>query len=94
MCLIVLFSMFTIPARAVAITATTVGLTVLATGLVACGVVIATDRDFQTALSQVWNSMTDNLKQDINDVIVRTTATGTLVANWSAYTWNQFTSVV
>lgn len=92
MCLIVLFSIFTIPARAVAITATTVGLSVLATGLVACGVVIATNKDFRTALNDVWNSMTDNLKQEINNVKVMATVTGTLVASWSAVTWNHFTS--
>ena len=57
LCFIILFSVLSAPAHAEVLTLTTVSVAVLATGLLACGIAVATDQDFRSAASAMWADM-------------------------------------
>ena len=90
LCLVILFSFLTVTARAEAIALTTVSLAVLATGLVAAGVAVATDQNFQSAMGAIWQNMGDRMRQNIKAVTVFGTLGGHLVARWTSEQWSLF----
>ncbi|MDO4495869.1 MAG: hypothetical protein Q4B62_08840 [Clostridiaceae bacterium] len=90
LCLVILFSFLTVTARAEAIALTTVSLAVLATGLLAAGVAVATDQNFQSAMGAIWQNMGDRMRQNIKAVAVFGTLGGHLVARWTSEQWSLF----
>lgn len=95
MCLVVLFSAFTVPVKAFALTAGTgAALAVLITGLLASGVTIAASSvDLEPAAQAIYNTMDTQMQQLITGVKLAELG-GKVFANWTATQWNTFTNWV
>lgn len=90
LCVVLLFSVLTAPAYAEAVALTTVSLAVLATGLLACGIAVATNTNFQSAMSAIWQNMGEQVKNTVKAVSVFGALGGHLVARWTSEQWAIF----
>jgi len=95
--LVLIGNMFTAPrvqAMDLVITPAIGAYLILGTALVACGVMISTDADFQAACSIGWSKMSDNLKNGLNAVADSMASAGSSIASFSSEQWTNFTGWV
>lgn len=96
LCVLVIFSIFNINivSHAEIALATTAGLAVLATGLLACGIVLTSDKGFRQACTDAWNATTERIRNTISTVTLVAGFGGHLVAKWTKEKWAEFTDYV